>query len=63
MAVILMTFESLMVHSMGPKRVSSSTTGSKKVNDGSGPFINKYNRMESAAEEDKKEREGDVMGL
>lgn len=55
-AVILMTFESLMVHSMGPKRAPAS---GKKINDGSGPFINKYNRMES----EPKERDGDVMGL
>jgi len=64
--VIIMTCESLMAHAVGPKRSTECAGGSthhnhsgKKINDGSGPFVNKYNRMEQEA----KERDGDVMGL
>lgn len=69
--VIVMAFESLLVHTMGPKKVASCSSCShgsqecghtKRVNDGSGGFVNKYNRMEQQAKKEQ-DREGDVMGL
>ena len=65
--VIVMAFESLMVHTMGPeKHIHSASCAcqhtQKRTNDGSGPFVNKYNRMEQAQKEEAA-RESDVMGL